>query len=39
MFDHGSRDFRDFFNKTKKEVSGNRDFRDFFENDKNKNNN
>lgn len=38
MFDHGSRDFRDFFNKTKKEVSGNRDFRDFFENDKKKNN-
>ena len=36
MFDHGSRDFRDFFFGTKKDVSGSRDFRDFFENKKNK---
>ena len=32
MLDHGSRDFRDFFDQTKKEVTGNRDFRDFFNN-------
>lgn len=36
MLDHGSRDFRDFFGKTKKEITGNRDFRDFFDNKKNK---
>jgi len=35
MFDHGSRDFRDFFFGIKKDVSGSRDFRDFFENKKN----
>ncbi len=36
MLNHGSRDFRDFFNKSKKEISGNRDFRDFFKNKNNK---
>jgi hypothetical protein len=36
MFDHGNRDFRDFFNKSKKDVKGDRDFRDFFKNNKNK---
>lgn len=36
MFDHGSRDFRDFFGKSKKEITGNRDFRDFFNTKKNK---
>lgn len=30
MLNHGNRDFRDFFNETKKDVKGNRDFRDFF---------
>jgi hypothetical protein len=36
MLNHDSRDFRDFFNKTKKEVKGDRDFRDFFNNKNNK---
>ncbi len=36
MLNHGSRDFRDFFNKTKKEVKGDRDFRDFFNSKNNK---
>ncbi len=35
MLDHGSRDFRDFFNKTKKDIKGNRDFRNFFNNNEN----
>lgn len=35
MLDHGNRDFRDFFNITKKDVKGNRDFRDFFNDNEN----
>ncbi len=38
MFDHGSRDFRDFFFGSKKEVTGSRDFRDFFGEKKDKKN-
>lgn len=32
MLDHGTRDFRNFFNQTKKEVTGDRNFKDFFKN-------
>jgi len=35
MLNHGNRDFRDFFNLSKKPIKGNRDFRDFFKENKN----